>query len=71
MTDMTTNETTLGDDLIWSAAGIAKELRLPVRQVTHLVMAKVIPTGKVGGKVVASRRKLREFIEAAVSGQAA
>jgi hypothetical protein len=71
MTDLNANEATLGDDLIWSTPAIAKELRLPVRQTQHLVMTRVIPTGKVGGRVVASRRKLREFLESAVSGEPA
>jgi hypothetical protein len=71
LNEYTHAESPLGADLIWSTAEIAKELRLPVRQTTHLVMERIIPTGKIGGRVVASRRKLREFLEAAVNGQAA
>jgi hypothetical protein len=58
----------LGADLIWNAQGIAKELRLPLRRVLHLIDRKVLPTGKIGGRIVASRKRLRAFVENAVSG---
>jgi hypothetical protein len=54
--------------LIWNARGIAKELRLPLRRVLHLIDRKVLPTGKIGGRIVASRKKLRAFVENAVAG---
>jgi hypothetical protein len=57
----------LGSDLVWGAQAIAQDLGLPVRKVIHLIDREILPTGKIGGRVVASRKKLRAFIEAAVA----
>ena len=57
----------LGSDLVWGASGIAADLGLPIRKVIHLIDREILPVGKIGGRVVASRKKLRAFIEAAVA----
>ncbi len=61
-------KSTLGSDLLWGAAAVADELRLDRRTVEILVGNGLIPGGLVGGKIVSSRRRLREFFDAAVSG---
>ena len=58
----------IGSDLLWGAAAVADELRLDRRTVEILVGNGLIPGGLVGGKIVSSRRRLREFFDAAVSG---
>jgi hypothetical protein len=65
-----TNEV-LGDDLLWGYPSIAKELRKTTRQAVHLVETGMIPTGKIGNRVVASRKRLREFFAAATAGEVA
>ena len=63
-------ESTLGDDLIWGVDGIARELKIAPRAAAHLVVEGFIPSGKIGGKVVASRRRLRTFFENAIAAEA-
>jgi hypothetical protein len=62
----------LGADLVWGAKGIAIELKLTERKAQHLIDSKQIPTGKIGGKIVASRAALRQhfaaLLDAAASG---
>ena len=66
---MTTNEPSeMAADLLWGTPEIARELGFPLRRVLHLIDAKILPTEKIGGRVVASRKRLRAFLEAAVAG---
>jgi hypothetical protein len=53
---MTTDPDDLARDLLWGAAEIAKELNLPLRKTIYLIDRKILPTGKVGGRLVASRK---------------
>jgi hypothetical protein len=50
----------LRDDLIWGGEGIAEEIGKSQRQVFHLISIGAIPAAKVGGRIVASRSRLRE-----------
>ncbi len=60
----------LSDDLIWGIRDLAKELGKTERQTFHLVETKQIPAGKVGGRIVSSKTKLRAHFEALTSGEA-
>ena len=59
----------LGDDILWGCNQIAKELGKNPRQIAHLVEAGAIPTGRVGGRIVASRKRLREYFKASTAGE--
>jgi len=61
----------LGSDLIWGVSALARELGKTERQAFHLVETKQIPVGKIGGRIVASRAKLRAHFEAIVGGEVA
>lgn len=61
-------ESTLGADILWGASAVAEELKIDTRAAEHLIKDGSIPAGKVGGKIVASRRRLREFFEHVASG---
>lgn len=50
-------------DLIWGAEAIGKAVGLSERQAKHILSQGEIPGRKVGGRWVASRRKLREHFE--------
>jgi hypothetical protein len=50
-------------DLIWGCAAIAATLGVTQRACFHMLEAGVIPARKVGGRWVASRRKLEEHFE--------
>jgi hypothetical protein len=54
----------LRDDLIWGIKGIAEEIGKSERQAFHLVDTGAIPAAKVGGRIVASRARLREHFRA-------
>jgi hypothetical protein len=54
----------LSSDLIWGVAAIAAEIGKTKRQTFHLIENRQIPAGKVGGRIVASRAKLRAHFEA-------
>jgi hypothetical protein len=54
----------LRDDLIWGIRGIAEEIGKSERQAFHLVDTGQIPAAKVGGRIVASRARLREHFRA-------
>ncbi len=58
----------LRDDLIWGIRGIAEEIGKSERQAFHLVDTGQIPAAKVGGRVVASRARLREHFRALLDG---
>jgi hypothetical protein len=49
-------------DLIWGADEIAKVIERDERATYHLLAKGLLPAKKVGGKYVASRRRLRAFL---------
>jgi hypothetical protein len=59
----------LSDDLIWGVKGIADFIGKTERQAFHLATTGQIPTGKIGGRLVASRSALRRFFADIVAGQ--
>jgi len=56
----------LADDLLWGIKAIAAEIRRSERQTFHLVDTAAIPAAKVGGRIVASRTRLREHFNALI-----
>jgi hypothetical protein len=54
----------LSADLIWGIRGIAEEIGKSERQAFHLVDTGQIPAAKVGGRIVASRARLRDHFRA-------
>jgi hypothetical protein len=50
-------------DLIWGASAIGKAVGLSERQTKHILSIGELPARKVGGRWVASRRKLQEHFE--------
>jgi hypothetical protein len=61
----------LRDDLIWGIKGIAEEIGKSERQAFHLVDTGAIPAAKVGGRIVASRSRLRSHFRALLDGEVA
>jgi hypothetical protein len=61
----------LSDDLIWGVGGIADFLGKNQRQTFHLIYAGAIPTAKIGGRIVASRSRLRAHFRALLDGEVA
>jgi hypothetical protein len=59
----------LRDDLLWGIREIAKEIGRSERQTFHLASTGQIPVGKIGGRHVASRSKLRARFATAVLGE--
>lgn len=49
-------------DLVWGGSGIAQVIKRTDRQTFHLLESGALPAKKVGGRWVASRRKLIEFL---------
>jgi len=49
-------------DLVWGATAIAKVIGRSERSVFHLLENKLLPAKRVGGRWVASRRKLIEAL---------
>jgi hypothetical protein len=54
----------LHNDLVWGVQAIASEIGRTPRQTFHLIAAGTIPTGKAGGRIFASRSRLRQHFEA-------
>ena len=54
----------LRDDLVWGIKAIADEIGKTPRQAFHLVDTGAIPAAKIGGRIVASRTRLREHFRA-------
>ena len=54
-------------DLLWGAEAIGEEIDRTPRQTFHMLTNGELPAKKVGGRWVASRRKLREFFEGAAA----
>lgn len=59
----------LRDDLVWGIKAIADEIGRSERQTFHLASTGQIPVGKIGGRHVASRSKLRARFATAVLGE--
>jgi len=59
---------TLSEDLLWGVEAIAAEIGKTSRQTFHLIETKQIPAAKIGGRIVASRAKLRAHFEAILAG---
>jgi hypothetical protein len=54
----------LSDDIVWGVDGIATEIGRTPRQTFHLISTGAIPAGKAGGRIFASRARLREHFRA-------
>lgn len=50
------------DDIIWGVENIAKIIKRTQRQTFHMMNSGTLPGKKVGGRWVASRRKLLEAV---------
>lgn len=50
------------DDIVWEAAGIGEVIGRTPRQVVHMLNMGLLPAKKVGGRWVASRKKLIAFL---------
>jgi hypothetical protein len=55
---MTTIDETTAPDLIWGAAAIARTIGQTERATYHLLASELLPAKRIGGRWVASRRKL-------------
>lgn len=51
------------ESLAWGCEAIAEEIGRTPRQTFHMLTNGELPAKKVGGRWVASRKKLREFFE--------
>jgi hypothetical protein len=63
MRDEIGEEACLGDDLLWGAEGIARELKRTRRQTVHLLENGRLPAIKIGGTWVSSRRVLQAHFD--------
>jgi hypothetical protein len=66
---MSLNDDTLGDDRLVGVTAIAKFRHEKERRTRHLIDKGVLPVGKEGNLVVASKRRLREQWEQITSGE--
>jgi len=55
---MTTIDETTASDVIWGAEAIAKAMGQTERATYHLLASGLVPAKRIGGRWVASRRKL-------------
>ena len=55
---MTTIDDTTAPDVIWGAEEIAKAIGQTQRATYHLLANELLPAKRIGGRWVASRRKL-------------
>jgi hypothetical protein len=55
---MTTIDETTASDVIWGAEAIAKAIGQTERATYHLLASGLVPAKRIGGRWVASRRKL-------------
>lgn len=60
----------IGDDRLKGAAAIAEFIGEPVRRVFNLAERKLIPCGREGGRLIASKAQLREHYRKLVTGEA-
>jgi hypothetical protein len=61
----------LADDLLDGGAEIAEFLGTNVREVYHLAKTQRLPIGRLGRKLIASRRKLARYTDKITRGTAA
>lgn len=59
------------DDILRGVAAIAAFRKEPERRTRYLIERKLIPFGKEGAIIIASKRRLREQYEKLTSGKAA
>jgi hypothetical protein len=57
-------EAPLGDDLVWGAEGLARELGINPRRAYYLLERKLVPARKLGALWVISRSALRRHLGA-------
>lgn len=50
------------EDIIWEASNIAAVIGRTERQTVHMLSTGALPARKIGGRWVASRRKLLETV---------
>lgn len=53
------------EDLVWGGQNIAKAINRKPRATFHMLERNELPARKVGGRWVASRRRLREHLAGA------
>lgn len=58
------------DDWLKGGQAIADFLEEPYHRVQRMIAKKEIPAGKLGGILIASKRRLREAIDKIASGEA-
>lgn len=61
----------LKEDRLDGAAAIAEFTGTPVKRVFYLAERKLIPVGKEGGRLIGSKKTLRDHYAKLMSGQAA
>jgi hypothetical protein len=59
----------VGDDLLLGANAIAEFLGIEPKQVYYFASRRLIPAGKLGGILTASKQKLREHFDKITSGE--
>lgn len=64
-------EGSLADDLMWGAKAIGVETGLDEKQVWHVAEHGQLPIGRVGGRLVASKKALREHFARITQGRPA
>ena len=57
-------EPSLGDDLVWGAEGLARELGINRRRAFYLLQKRLVPARKLGALWVISRNALRRHLGA-------
>jgi hypothetical protein len=65
------SESKVADDKLEGTAAIAAELGVSPRRAHYLLERSLIPAGKIGGRWIASKRRLREHFAAVAAGTAA
>jgi hypothetical protein len=58
----------VADDALIGFTAIAAELGMSKRQAMYLLEKRLIPAGRLGGRYVVSKRRLREHFEALAAG---
>jgi hypothetical protein len=61
----------IGDDLLIGQSQVAAELGVTPRAALHLLERGLIPSGRLGGRYVVSKRRLRKHFEAIAAGETA
>jgi len=68
--EVTTDESSLANDILRGAKAIADFIGETEKRTRYLAERAVIPVGKEGGILIASKRRLRERYERLTGGQA-